>query len=442
MRGGRRVAGALLGAALAVAVASGARADDEGEADAHAADASAMAEGARPDAGDAEEATDDEAEATPATYDLRVDARIVATERTAHVRLSLGDGSGAVEKVVFRIDPERHLDFKGNGTVEVNGDEVAWTPPRSGGSLRYRFRIEHLRNPRTYDAWCTRKWALFRGDDLVPPASVTTKGRETSETRLRLRLPEGWAAATPYAQTATGEYVVDNPLRRFDRPTGWIAIGDLGVLREDILGMKVAIAAPRSQHMRRNDILALLHWAAPSLRDLLGELPPRYLIVGAGDPMWRGGLSGPGSAYLHSDRPLISADGTSPVLHEVLHSTLAARADAAHQWLVEGLVEYYSVVLLHRSGTISESRYEATLARHRTLARRQRRKRELRASAGMALYARLDAALQERSEGAHSLDDVAREIARRRVPLTPDALAEMAKDVAGIDVADVIAAGE
>ena len=32
-------------------------------------------------------------------------------------------------------------------------------------------------------------------------------------------------------------------------------------------------------------------------------------MVGANDPMWRGGLSAPRSLYLHSGRPLIESDG-------------------------------------------------------------------------------------------------------------------------------------
>ena len=44
---------------------------------------------------------------------------------------------------------------------------------------------------------------------------------------------------------------------------------------------------------------------------------PRLLIVSAGDPMWRGGLSGPSSMFLHSDRPLISENRTSTLLHEL-----------------------------------------------------------------------------------------------------------------------------
>jgi len=83
-------------------------------------------------------------------------------------------------------------------------------------------------------------------------------------------------------------------------------------------------------------------------------LPTLLTIVGAGDPMWRGGLSAPTSLYIHAGRPLISENGTSTLLHEVMHIALGRRGD---DWLVEGLAEYYALEALARSGSISQERY-------------------------------------------------------------------------------------
>ena len=74
--------------------------------------------------------------------------------------------------------------------------------------------------------------------------------------------------------------------------------------------------------------------------------------------MWRGGLSAPRSFYMHADRPLIEEDGTSPLLHEVMHTALRLRAGSDGDWAVEGLAEYYSLQLLVRSGTVSRERSE------------------------------------------------------------------------------------
>src|SRR5262249_10253775 len=158
----------------------------------------------------------------------------------------------------------------------------------------------------------------------VPPARVRVVDGARSRTRLLVKLPESWSLVTPYAKLRSGEYRVDHR-RRFGRPTGWMIAGDLGVLREDVAGVKGASPGPRAMGVRREDMLALLHWTLPTLRRVLGTLPPRLTVVSAYDPMWRGGLSGPGSLFLHAHRPLITEDGPSPLLHEVMHVALGLR---------------------------------------------------------------------------------------------------------------------
>jgi len=72
-------------------------------------------------------------------------------------------------------------------------------------------------------------------------------------------------------------------------------MGKLGVRRERVAGVRVAIAGPEDQQIRRLDMLALLNWTLPELARIVPELPPRLTVVSAGEPMWRGGLSGPQS---------------------------------------------------------------------------------------------------------------------------------------------------
>jgi predicted metalloprotease with PDZ domain len=112
--------------------------------------------------------------------------------------------------------------------------------------------------------------------------------------------------------------------------------------------------------MRRLDTLAFLRWTMPRLVKIFDDFPERLLIVGASDDMWRGGLSGPSSLYLHTARPLISENATSTVLHELVHvATSSARE--RDDWLVEGMAEYYSLEILRRSGGISKKRYDQTM---------------------------------------------------------------------------------
>jgi hypothetical protein len=380
-------------------------------------------------------------EPEPRAYDFTVTARVVPTERAAHVTLELGVGAELVDWIRFRVDPQRQILFRGDGEIESDGARVTWTPPRKGGSLRYVFRIDHLRDERRYDARCAKSWAIFRAEDLVPRARISTADGAVSKTRLRLRVPEGWGVATPYVKLRGGDYQIENPRRRFDRPLGWIITGHLGVLREDVSGVRVAIAGPRDQGVRRQDMLALLRWTMPTLREALGQAPERLLIVSAGDPMWRGGLSGPGSLYLHAQRPLIESDGTSPLLHEVMHTALRLRPGNDGDWAIEGLAEYYSLQTLVRSGTLSRERGEAA---YESLAKRGREAEHLRSrtisGAGTAravtVLRALDGRIRDTTDQTRSLDDVVRLLVREGGVVTTERVQKLAEQVSGQNLAD------
>jgi hypothetical protein len=380
--------------------------------------------------------------ATRRTYAVLYEARLVPTQRAAEVTIRVGNSGRELRSLRFRIDPARHRDFSGDGLVTVGPDTVEWRPPAGEARLRYVFAIDDLRDERSYDARCAEHWALFRGDDLVPPARVRALRGAESQARLRLRLPEGWSAAAPYARTSAGLYRVDHADRRFDRPVGWIVAGRrMGVVREKVAGVHLAIAGPVGQGLRRLDLLALLRWTLPELRDVLGRLPERLLVVGAGDPMWRGGLSGPGSFFIHADRPLLSNDGTSPVLHELVHTALGLRGGPGGDWIVEGLAEHYSLELLERSRTVSRRRAErireSLVARGRAAPTIEQDRvvagPELARAA--SVLAALDRELRTRSQEARSLDDVVRDLVARREPVTSARLRAAAERVHGASLA-------
>ena len=372
-------------------------------------------------------------------YDFTVSARIVPTERAAHVTLELGRGAKNVKRLRFRIDPQRHLLFRGDGSVVTEGAHVIWTPPPAGGALHYVFRIDHLRDARRYDARCAKTWAIFRGEDLVPQARVLAEVGARSRTRLRVRLPEGWSIATPYPKLRGGSYRVEHPRRRFDRPTGWMIAGVLGAIREEVAGVRVSIAGPRGAGVHRQDVLALLRWTLPSLREAFGSLPDRLLVVSAGDPMWRGGLSGPGSLFLHAHRPLITEDGTSPILHEVVHTALRLHPGSDGDWAIEGLAEYYSLEILGRSGTVSPERL---LHAYEMLAKRGAEAAHLRSKtvsgAGTAravtVLRALDQRIRDATDQTRGIDDVARLLVREGGTVTTARVQEIAQQVSGQDL--------
>jgi len=377
----------------------------------------------------------------PLVYDFIVDVKLLPTERSAHVTLEIG-GSGArnMRRMAFNIDPERHTMFEGDGRVmEETEGELVWEPPLNGGKLHYVFRIDHLKDDRQYDGRCATSWALFRGDDLVPSARVRTEVGARSNTRVRLTLPKGWKATLPYPEAEDGSFMVENPDRRFDRPTGWWLLGKTKNSEANIAGSHIRVGSPKGRAFRQQDMLALLRWALPELKKVIGPLPKELLIVGAGDPMWRGGLSGPGTVYLHGDRPLIEASYTSPILHEMVHTVMRARAERDGDWAVEGLAEYYSIELLYRSGTIDDAQRQLAFEK---MAKRAKKARTLRVARSyneitaraVLVLKELDEEIRARTGGKKSLDDVFAALVASPDALSTERFRTIANKTSGLDL--------
>lgn len=346
----------------------------------------------------------------------RIDYLVTADpdDNAVHVTLELSQDRALLRELTMWPDT-RASDFEADGELQTSDAEVRWRPPPAGGTLSWRISVPHRRNGGGYDAWLGVDWGLFRAEDIIPRARTRTLKGARSETYLGFRLPRDWSVISQY-YGKDGQFRIHNPERRFDQPSGWIVMGELGVRRETVAGVRVAVAGPVGFSLRRMDTLAFLNWTLPELARLLPDLPARITIVSAGEPMWRGGLSAPQSLYLHSGRPLISENATSTLLHELLHVALGVSAKDGYDWIVEGLAEYYSLEILHRSGTISSSRLDSARAR---LAEWADTAETLcgRTSSGattalaVSMLYELDQEIRDKSAGETSLDDVARLLA-------------------------------
>ena len=355
------------------------------------------------------------AHAVEYVYEVLYTVDIKAGDEWARVRLDLKQPREIVRELRFRAEDDRYDDFKGDGKMEANGRYVRWTPGETGGTISWRARLNSQRSNGGYDGLITREWAVFRGDDLVPPVFIRTLKGGRADARLAFNLPRGWSSITPYPRNDDGRYAVVRQNRNFDRPVGWMALGDLGVRWATIADTQVAIAGPVGQGLRRQDILALMRWTLPTLKGIFPGTPARLLVVGARDPMWRGGLSGPASLYIHADRPLISENGTSTLLHELVHVATGIRAEPGADWIVEGLAEYYALEILVRSGTTSPRRHRMAVedvAEWGEAAEDlfvDQARGEVTARAVVILQA-VDEEIRDGSKGAHSLDDLARAV--------------------------------
>lgn len=267
---------------------------------------------------------------------------------------------GQLRELSFEFAADRMSDFAADGALEVSDNSVRWRPTETGGSLHWSAQPTNKRNENGYDAWLHERWGIFRAEDIIPRARSRTLRGAVSKTSMSFQLPDDWSVVSEYS-TLNSHIEVANPARRFDQPRGWIAIGELGIRRDTIAGTRIAIAAPKGETVRRLDMLALLNWTLPELSAIVPDTIPRLTIVSAGDPMWRGGLSAPASIFIHADRPLISENATSTLLHEVIHVAFDISAADGFDWIVEGLAEYYSLELLQRGAAITTRRYHRAL---------------------------------------------------------------------------------
>lgn len=371
---------------------------------------------------------------TPAYYDVTYRATFDPEVAQVAVEVELA-GEKLPSKIRFSPDPQRYRNFRSSEPLQVSDREVVWEPQGKKSRLRYEFFVTHKRTG-GYDSYKTRTWALFRGDKLVPSASVTAQKRLQSRATLELVLPADWTAAMPYPAEGKYRYRIDDPERRFDRPAGWMLVGKIGVRSERVEKINVVIAAPEGDNARRQDALAFINWNLPKLLEVFPQFPKRVLVVSAGDPMWRGGLSGPGSLFLHSDRPLISENRTSPLLHELVHVAMGIRGDDESDWIVEGLAEFYSIQTLRQSGGIGQRRYEQAMESMRRWAARAptlfvKSSNGATTARAVFVFQSVDEEIRRLTNNAASLDDVARKLAAERGEVSLTHLQQVAQQIAG-----------
>jgi hypothetical protein len=241
------------------------------------------------------------AAAAPKYYDVTYRAHFRPDAGVVDVEIALS-GERLPSRIVLRVDSRRHKKFTSTDPLQIEPSHVTWQPHGHAASLRYQFVVDHQRSPQHYDSRMTADWAIFRAERMVPRASVTARRSLHSRATLEFQLPQGWAVATPYGSVGELQYTIDDPRRRFDQPAGWMLAGKIGSRNEKIADVRVVVAAPIGDSARRQDTLTFLKFTLPRIQEVFPELPRRLLIISAGDPMWRGGLSGPASLFVHSDR--------------------------------------------------------------------------------------------------------------------------------------------
>lgn len=350
--------------------------------------------------------------------DLDYHVKLLPQSDQAEVRLSLSQGS-AVRSLNFDLGRDGdYSDFKADGQWSVSEHRGLWQPSADKASLTYRVRLTHARKPGIYEARMTPGWALFRGEDLVPTARLDQQDGVELVSRLVFELPAGWnSVETAWPRIGPHKFRIDNVSRLFDRPTGWMLAGDLGSRRVRLGETDVTVASPKGQAMRRMDVLTLLTFVWPQVEAAFPRHPAKLLLVGASDPMRRGAFSARDSIYLNSRTPLVSENGSSPLVREVVQAIGRFNDHDTSDWISEGLGEYYAIELLRRAGGITDERYQAIQAR---LAKDGKNVTSLRGehvsgatvSRAVVVLQELDREIRVKTHNKRSLDDLAQAVMR------------------------------
>ncbi|KUJ84826.1 hypothetical protein AWR36_004080 [Microbulbifer flavimaris] len=368
-------------------------------------------------------------------FEIQYLAQIKPGEGVAAVRIEL-EGEALPRKLVLHLDQERHHQVESSDPLAVSDGKAIWKPEGGKASLTYQFKIDEQKSSGSYDSRIVDDWAILRADKLIPPISATMRSGLRSRAYLKLEMPEGWSAALPYKEVSEHRFRIKDPGRRFKRPKGWMIVGEFGSRQDIIAGVSARVAGPLGQDIRRQDTLAFLNWNLPYVVKVFPEFPERLLVVMAGDPMWLGGLSGTRSLFMHADRPLISGNRTSSMIHELVHVATGIRGDGESDWIVEGLAEFYALEILRRSGGISEDRYDEALKGLEKWGRESKtlfKKRSSGATTARAatIIAAADREIREATDDNASIDDVARALAEERGKVTLVQFRRLAEEAAG-----------
>jgi hypothetical protein len=380
-----------------------------------------------------------QAQTAPAkTFALDYTIELLPKQDQARITMALGKGSERVARLSFDFDAKRYSGFKATGGqfAAAGTGKATWTPAGDGSKLTWLVRITHQRDAGDFDARMTPDWALFRGDKVIPFIKARMKKNTGSTARLRFVLPPGWTNVDTGWMRNGDHFLIDNRERKFDRPIGWMIAGKVGTRRDQFGMTEIAVAAPKGDPLDRMDALTMINFVWPEIEGAFGKTPRKVLIVGAGDPMWRGGLSAPNSLFFHSQRPLVSENATSTLFHELSHVVTRISGEDRSDWIAEGLAEFYSVELVWRAGGMSDARRERVYDNLRDWGRTVKTLRTDRSSAettarAVVLLHELDAEIRARTKDQKDIDDVTKILRVMRKVSTLEFIAATEKVLGG-----------
>ncbi len=334
------------------------------------------------------------------------------THDTASVEIRVPNNHW-LRQLSFQLKHRRILDAATTSGELTQGNRLEWRPDQGDAVLRYSVAINEpdpQGHAKRFRALHSGEWMIMRLDDLFPPFRARFKKGEKAKTQLIINTPPQWKAYTGHS--VEGDACRVDADSTVSRPTGWMIAGGPLVARHDRYGPTyLSVVGPANHNVRSMELLSFSGLALGYLQTLFEDSPQKVLVVSSGDPMWRGGLSAPNALFVHTSRPLVSENGTSTLLHEWFHVVSGIRSEKGHDWITEGLAEYYSVKILAATGAITGARVSTIVERWQKRGKSVKTLTTSQASGEVtakaaALFSALDLEIQAKTEGKKSLNHV------------------------------------
>jgi hypothetical protein len=124
-------------------------------------------------------------------YKLHYKVTFEPEREGAAVLISVEKGE-LLTQLQFSNKENIYSDIRATGRLTVKDKRVTWELPQGQARLSYFVKLTKERSPGKYDARVTKDWAIFRGDNLIPPVQTAEKPGAYAIATLEFILPESW----------------------------------------------------------------------------------------------------------------------------------------------------------------------------------------------------------------------------------------------------------
>jgi hypothetical protein len=364
-------------------------------------------------------------------HHVTVSKKTIATPK---VKVNLR-GANEVKMVTFILERGRYRYFNGNGQITQLGSDVIWTPGHLNASLEYEVILPHERKKDVYDSFGKKDWFITRTNDLFAYKKFAFRRSSKSLTTVSFDLPSGWEVETEMLPFGQQTYRTQSfPGHRYEWPTGWIIFGRIERTIAKADDVVITIAYPKaflentSRIAKSGHILPLspaerfsqkmaqaqeiYEKVIPLMKKFLPQYARRFLVIYGEKPMWMGGLSGENSLFINRRISNLSKDYSSTLVHEFFHVCQGFKKNKKDgEWLVEGLAEYFSLLLLEEAGITTPQQFRAGIESYKKNGQwnvnltKSFKKAVLYENAPLIFFT-LDEMIKEKTQGQKSLKNV------------------------------------